>query len=68
MCTSRQGMSCTVKPRYNAVAGRHLLGLRYKRGAIGFSARVLPISVITERVVLRRDCMFSRSYYILPVG
>ena len=24
----------TVKPRYNAVAGRHLLGPRYKRGAL----------------------------------
>ena len=25
---------CTVKPRYNAVSGRHLLRPRYKRGAL----------------------------------
>ena len=29
-----QNNDSTVKPRYNAVAGRHLLGPRYKRGAL----------------------------------
>ena len=31
---NREHNNNTVKPRYNAVSGRHLLRPRYKRGAL----------------------------------
>ena len=33
-CKKHIHTSTTVKPRYNAVSGRHLLKPRYKRGAL----------------------------------